>query len=65
MHAEHSTRQLRQNVRKSIGNARVAALEIWLDMLRNVKGEIYLRKSFEGISTSRAQPITNFFRRLE
>ena len=63
-HAEHTTRQLRCNMLKSLGNARIAALEIWLDMLRNVKGEIFLKKHTEGIQKTRAQPITIFFRRL-
>ena len=63
-HAEHSTKQLRKNVQKSIGNAQIAALEIWLSMLRNVKGEIFQRKTYEGIRQTRAQPITKFFRRL-
>ena len=63
-HAEHSTKQLRKNVQKSLGNAQIAALEIWLNMLRNVKGEIFQRKTYEGIRQTRAQPITNFFRRL-
>ena len=63
-HADHSTRQLRKNVQKSIGNARVEALEIWLNMLRNVKGETFLRKSHDTIRATRAQPITIFFSRL-
>ena len=64
-HAEYTTKQLRSNVQKSIGNAKVAALEIWLEMLRNVKGEIFNKKQNENIRTTRAQPITIFFRRQE
>ena len=64
-HAEYTTRQLRVNVQRSLGNAKVAELEIWLDMLRNVKGEIFNLKQNENIRRTRAQPITNFFRRLE
>ena len=63
-HADHSTRQLRKNVQKSIGNARVEALEIWLNMLRNVKGETFLRKTHDTIRATRAQPITIFLSRL-
>ena len=59
-HAEHTTKQLRHNEQKSLGNAQVAALEIWLDMLRNVKGELFHRKTFEGTGKKRAQPITIF-----
>ena len=33
-------------------------------MLRNVKEETFQRKQFEVIQTGRAQPITNFFRRV-
>ena len=34
--ADHSAVQLRKNVKKSLGNAIVSALEIWLTMLRNI-----------------------------
>ena len=64
-HAEYTTKKLRSNVQKSIGNAKVAALEIWLEILRNVKGKIFDKKQNENIRTTRAQPITNYFRRLE
>ena len=64
-HADHTTRQLRKNVEKSMGNAKTDALVIWLDMLRNVKGETFSRKKIDSIRKTRAQPITNFFRRLE
>ena len=60
-HAEYSTKQLRHNVRKSMGNALVPALEVWLRMLRNVKGEVLQKKQYENIGRTRAQPITNFF----
>ena len=62
-HAEYSTKQLRHNVRKSMGNALVPALEVWLRMLRNVKGEVLQKKQYENIGRTRAQPITNFFAR--
>ena len=58
--AEHSTRQLRTNIQKSIGNAKTEALSSWLEMLRNVKGETFYRKKFESIRTPRVQPITKF-----
>ena len=64
-HADHTTRQLRKNVKKSTGNAKTDALVIWLDMLRNVKGETFFRKKIDSIRKTRAQPILNFFRRLE
>ena len=64
-HAEYTTRQLRLNVQRSLGNAKVAELEIWLEMLRNVKGEILNTKQNENIRRTRAQPITIFFQRLE
>ena len=64
-HAEYTTKQLRSNVMKSLGNAKVAAFEIWLEMLRNVKGEMFNKKQYENISSARAQPITNFFRGLD
>ena len=60
-HAEYTTKQLRSNVQKSIGNTKVAALEIWLEMLRNAKSEIFNKKQNENIRTTRAQPITIFF----
>ena len=63
-HADHTTRQPRKNVMKSIGNAKTDALVIWLDMLRNVKGETFFRKKIDNIRKTRAQPITIFFRRL-
>ena len=63
-HADHTKRQLRKNLEKSMGNAQTDALVIWLDMLRNVKGEIFFRKKIDSIQQTRAQPITNFFRRL-
>ena len=60
-HADHSTTQLRHNIKKSIGNAKIDALATWLGMLRNVKGETFYKKKIEGIRATRAQPITNFF----
>ena len=62
--ADHSTIQLRKNVKKSSGNAKMSALEIWLTMLRNIKGETFLRKQKEKIQKTRAQPITIFFTTL-
>ena len=59
-HADHTTRQLRKNVKKSMGNTNTDALVIWLD-----KGETFFRKKIDSIRKTRAQPITNFFRRLE
>ena len=64
-HMEFTTKQLRMNVRKSIGNAMVPALEVWLRMLRNVKGEVYQKKQYDHIPQKRAQPITNFLVRRE
>ena len=64
-HADHTTRQLRKNIEKSMGNAKTDALVVWLDMLRNVKGETFFRKKIDSIRKTRAQPITNFFRRAE
>ena len=64
-HMEFTTNQLRLNVRKSIGNAMVPALEVWLRMLRNVQGEVYQKKQYENISQTRAQPITNFLVRRD
>ena len=61
---DHTTRRLRHNIKKSTGSTRVAVLEIWLDMLRNVKGETFQRKQSENIRSTRAQPITRFFRRV-
>ena len=46
--------------KKSIGNALVPALEVWLRMLRNVKGEVFQKKQYENIRPTRAQPITIF-----
>ena len=63
-HADHTTRQLRKNIEKSMGNAKTDALEVWLDMLRNVKGETFFRKKIDNIRRTGAQPITNFFRRV-
>ena len=60
-HADHSTTQLRHNIKKSIGNAKIDALTTWLGMLRNVKGETFYKKKIEGIRATCAQPITNFF----
>lgn len=52
---DRSTRQLRHNAKKCIGNA--------LDILCNVKGETFQSKQFEVIRSTRAQLITKFFRR--
>ena len=65
VHAEFTTNQLRMNARKSMGNALVPALEVWLRMLRNVKGEVFQKKQYENIRTTRAQPITNVLIRRE
>ena len=48
-HMDHTTRQLRHNIKKSMCNSRIAALVIWLDMLRNVKGETFQRKVSENM----------------
>ena len=59
-HMEFETKKLRSNAKKSIGNALVPALEVWLRMLRNVKGEVFQKKPYENIRPTRAQPITIF-----
>ena len=46
-HAEYSTKQLRHNARRSMGNALVPALEVWLQMLRNVKCEVFKKRNMK------------------
>ena len=44
-HMEFETKQLQSNAKKSIGNALVPALGVWLRMLRNVKGEVFQKNT--------------------
>ena len=44
-----------------MGNDVVPALEVWLQMLRNVTGEVFQKKQNENIRPTRAQPITFFW----
>ena len=56
-----TTRQLRKNALKSMGNATLQALTVWLDMIRSVKENDIERKRNESIEGPRAQSITRFF----
>ena len=59
-HVEFTKKQLRTDARKSMGRDLMPALEVWLRMLRNVKGDVFQKKQYKNIRPKRAQPITNF-----
>ena len=58
------TQQLRKNISKSMGNATLQALTVWLDMIRSVKENDIEQKRQVNITILRAQPITWFFRAI-
>ena len=53
-------RQLRQNVIKSRQTANTQSLEIWLEMIRDVKESKIMRKRENQITSTRMQSITRF-----
>ena len=60
---EFETRQLRKNIKKTIGNAQTEALSTWLTMIREVKESNILLRRENRIRETRMQSITRFLNR--
>ena len=55
--------QLRENIKRSLGNANIESLRTWVRMIRSVKECKISNKPQDRVHDMRAQPITRFFRR--